>query len=181
MTVAAAAKAGAKAAEMGDFTLSDDVALTIAAGSKTSTGTVTITANPDDDDSDDEEVEVTGTVATTGTVTGPGAKTLTIMDDDAAGGTVTLVLTPDEIKEGEVSTVTATLSAPAPRAFEVTISTALGTATAADFEVSANKRLHFKVGDTESSGSALAIQSRSPRRTSGMPTRATGRSQCPAR
>ena len=152
VTVAAAPKAGANAAEMSDFTVSTNKVLTITAGVTASTGTVTITANPDDTEADNEEVEVTGTAATTGTVTGPAAKTLTITDDDAAGGKVTLELSATEIKEGEASTVTATIGAVAPRAFVVTVSAA--PMTDVKF-VGGNTRLFFAAGATMSSGSAV--------------------------
>ena len=150
VTVTVAATAAT--AEAGDFTLSTDTELTIAAGATSSTGTVTITANPDDTEADDETVTVSGTVSTTGTVTAPADETLTIVDDDAAGSKVTLVLSSEEIKEGESATVTATLAAAAPRAFAVTVSA--NPMTDIEF-VGGHKTLHFAAGETSSSASAV--------------------------
>ena len=153
VTVMAAPKAGDNAAEMDDFTLSDDVELTIAAGMTTSTGEVTITASPDDTDSDNEEVTVSGTV-TAGDLDDPADKTLTIMDDDAKGSQVTLVLTPDEIDESgsnNESTVTATLDMAAPRAFEVMVSIPPDEGAT----MGANNLLYFAAGATSATGSAV--------------------------
>ena len=67
-------------AEEGDFTLSTNNELSIAAGETTSTGVVTITAG-DDLDLDDETVTVSGMVSGAA-VTAPAGMTLTITDDD---------------------------------------------------------------------------------------------------
>ena len=152
VTVSTAPKAGDNMAEVADFELSTNTELTIKMGATTSTGTVTITAKPDATDSDNEEVTVSGEV-TAGGLDDPADKTLTIMDDDAAGSQVTLVLTPDEIDESgsnNKSTVTATLDEAAPRAFEVTVSISGDGATR-----SANARLHFAMGATSATGSAV--------------------------
>ena len=137
------------------YTVSANKVLTIAEGATTSTGVVTITAM-DDDDTMDETVTVSGVAATTGDVTGPEAVELTITDDDVAGGTVTLVLTPTEIDEAgsnNKSTVTATLSAPAPMAFEVTVST--GPPAVADAFTQSGTTLFFAAGASSSTGSAV--------------------------
>ena len=136
----------------GSFTVSDNRELTIAAGATTSAGTVTITAKADDDDIEDETITVSGS-ASAG-VTGPDSKPLTITDDDKDGGKVTLVLTPEKISEnGGKSTVTAMLATAAATEFTVTVSASAGTnASAADFEISANKALTFKVGAKKSTG-----------------------------
>ncbi len=78
------------AASAGNYTVSQNAVLTIAAEATTSTGTVTLTAVDDDVDGPDREVDVTATAANTVGVTGPADATLTITDDDTAGITVTL-------------------------------------------------------------------------------------------
>ena len=69
----------------GDFTLSQNTALTISAGSKTSTGTVTITAEDNSVDAPDKTITVSAT-ASGADVKDPESKTLTIVDDDPAPG-----------------------------------------------------------------------------------------------
>ena len=69
-----------------DFTLSDNTALTIAAGSTTSTGEVTITAVDNDVDAPDKSVTVSATAASTQVVTAPSSVTLTITDDEGPDG-----------------------------------------------------------------------------------------------
>ena len=72
----------------GDFTLSSNKVLTIAAGATTSTGVVTITAVDNDVDAPDKAVTVSGAASGGNGVASPAALTLTINDDDAAGVTV---------------------------------------------------------------------------------------------
>ena len=72
----------------GDFTLSTNTELSIAAGATSSTGTaVTITAVDNSVDAANKTVTVSGT-ANGGGVADPANKTLTITDDDTAGVTV---------------------------------------------------------------------------------------------
>ena len=93
LTVAAAA---APPAVMGDFTLSENKALTIAAGSKASAGAVTITAVDNSVDAPNKTVTVSAT-ASGGGVADPDDATLTITDDDTRGVTVsTATLSVDE-------------------------------------------------------------------------------------
>ena len=68
----------------GDFTLSANRTLRIAAGQRTSTGTVTITANNNDVDAPDKTVRVSATASTT-EVSEPTDVELTITDDDDRG------------------------------------------------------------------------------------------------
>ena len=81
--------------------------LSFAANATSPTADVTITAMNNDVDEDDVTVTVSGT--TPSGVTGPGAVTLTITDDDGTrptGQQVTLVPDRTRISEfGEVSTV----------------------------------------------------------------------------
>ena len=149
VTVSASAVSPAVA---GDFTISTNKELTIAAGSTSSTGTVTITAVNNSVDAPDKEVTVSGT-ASGGGVSNPSNQTLTITDDDGAP-TVTLVLTPSSISEnGELSTVTATLSGASSAAVTVTVSaSAVSPAVAGDFTISTNKELSIAAGSTSSTG-----------------------------
>ena len=84
LTVAAAAVSPAVA---GDFTLSTNKTLTIAAGSKASAGAVTITAVDNSVDAPNKTVTVSAT-ANGGGVADPDGATLTITDDDTRGVTV---------------------------------------------------------------------------------------------
>ncbi len=131
-------------------TVSSNTTLTIAAGATTSTGTVTLTAVDNDADAANTTVVVSGTATGGGgDVANPADVTLTITDDDAA--TVTLVLTPTRINEsgdGNVSTVTATLSGPSNAAVTVEVSVP----NDAPVTVSANTTLTIAVGETTSTG-----------------------------
>ena len=81
VTVAAAAVAPAVAA---DFRLSANQVLSFAENATESTGSVTITGVDNDVDAADKTVTVSGTVSAT-SVTAPPNRTLTLEDDDAAG------------------------------------------------------------------------------------------------
>ncbi len=107
LTVSAVAVSPAVA---GDFTLSTNPELTIAAGSTTSSGTVRITANDNDVAAPAKTVTVSGMAANANGVTGPADASLTIAEDD----TVSLTLsaspaTVDEAGAAAVITVTATI------------------------------------------------------------------------
>ena len=137
----------------GDFDLSSNTVLTIAAGSKTSTGTVTITAEDNDTYAPDKEVTVSATVSGGGGVSAPSSRTLTIEEDEGAP-TVSLVLTPASVSEaGGVSTVTATLSHASKAPAEVTVSAAaVSPAVSGDFELSSNTVLTIAAGSKTSTG-----------------------------
>ena len=83
LTVTVSAEAVAPAVA-GDFTLSANRTLAIAAGELTSTGSVTISAVDNTSDAPDKEVTVSATVAGATDVTGPSDVTLMITDDDEA-------------------------------------------------------------------------------------------------
>ena len=115
----------------GDFTLTG-ATLSFGANATDSTGSITITANNNDEDAPNKTVTVSGTVSVSDVEAPPNA-TLTITDDDAPAlpppppetdnPAVTLVLTPSTIGEnGDVSTVTATVSPASTVAFSVTVS-----------------------------------------------------------
>ena len=86
LTVGASAVAPAVA---GDFTLTSNTELTIAAGSKTSTGVITITAVDNKVDAANKSVTVSATASGGHGVANPANQTLTITDDDTRGVTVT--------------------------------------------------------------------------------------------
>ena len=137
----------------GDYRLSTNRELTIAAGSTTSTGTVTVTSVNNTVDAPDKTVTVSGTATNSQGVTAPDAVTLTIRDNDATP-TVTLVLTPDSITEvNEQSTVTATLDHPSSEATTVTVSVSpVSPAVAGDYTLSTNRELTIAAGATTSTG-----------------------------
>ena len=127
--------------------------LTFAANATTSTGTVTVTANGNVVDSPNKSVTVSGTASGGHGVAAPPNVTLILEDDDATA-TATLVLTPSSILEnGEVSTVTATLSHPTSAATTLTVAAAAGAnAVPADFTLSAATTLTIAAGSTTSAG-----------------------------
>ncbi len=96
-TVTVAAAAGTNA-EAGDFTLSANKTLTIAAGDTTSTGAVTITAVNNADAELDKSVTVSGSVSNA-EVDAPDDVTLTITDDDRPS-TPTLFIDAPSVTEG---------------------------------------------------------------------------------
>ena len=137
----------------GDYTLSSNRVLTIAAGATTSTGTVTVTSVNNVVDAPHKTVTVSGTATNTQGVTAPDDVTLTIRDNDATP-TVTLVLTPASITEaGGTSTVTATLNHPSSEATTVTVSVSpVSPAVAGDYTLSGNLDLTIAAGATTSAG-----------------------------
>ena len=137
----------------GDYTLSSNRVLTIAAGATTSTGTVTVTSVNNVVDAPDKTVTVSGTATNSQGVTAPAPVTLTIRDNDAEP-TVTLVLTPASIPEaGGTSTVTATLNHPSSEATTVTVSASpVSPAVAGDYTLSGNLDLTIAAGSTTSTG-----------------------------
>ena len=137
----------------GDFTLSANQVLTIAAGETTSTGTVTIMAVNNAVDAPNKTVTVSASATGGNGVSAPSDRTLTINDDETTP-TVALVLTPSSIGEnGGVSTVTATLSGVSSEAVEVTVSaTPVSPAVAGDFSLSTDQVLTIAAGETTSTG-----------------------------
>ena len=159
VTVSAAAVSPAVA---GDFTLSANKVLTIAAGQTTSTGAVTITAVDNSTDAPNKTVTVSATAANTLGVSAPEAVTLTVIDDEGAP-TVILSLEPASIRESDdpgttdveahSTAVTATLSHASTAETTVTVSAAaVSPAVAADFSLSTNKVLTVAAGQKQSTG-----------------------------
>ena len=150
VTLTVAAAPGANAVS-GDFTLSSDKTLTIAAGSTASTGTVTVTAVDDTKDAPDKEVTVTATVSGTSGVAAPSSVTLTITDDDDAPG---LSIDSPRVDEGDSGTVSLefTVSLGAASGRQVTVGYAdagTGTATSGtDYTAISAGTLTFAAGET---------------------------------
>ena len=103
LTVAATAVSPAVA---GDFALSENMTLSIAAGSTTSTGTVTITTEDNDVDAANKTVTVSATATGGNGVANPADATLTITDDDERGISVSPVtLTLDEADDPSTQSI----------------------------------------------------------------------------
>ena len=146
VTVSAAA---VPPAVVGDFELSANPVLTIAAEQTESTGTVTVTAKDNTIDAPPKQVTISGAASGLVGLSDPAAKTLVITDDDATP-TVTLVLTPDEISEvGGVSTVTARLDGATSERVTVTV---MVPAALGEYRLSANPVLTIAEGQTDSTG-----------------------------
>ena len=91
----------------GDYALSANKVLTIAAGQTASTGAVTVTGVDNDVDAADKTVRVKGTASNTVGTSGPADATLTLEDDDTRG--VTVSKTDLDIDEGGSGTYTVVL------------------------------------------------------------------------
>ena len=91
----------------GDYEISANKVLTIAAGQTASTGAVTVTGVDNDVDTADKTVQVKGTAGNTVGTAGPSDVALTLEDDDTRG--VTVSKTELEIDEGDDGTYTVVL------------------------------------------------------------------------
>ena len=132
----------------GDYTLSTNTTLTIAAGETTSTGEVTITAVNNDVDAEDKEVTVSATAENTQGITAPQNATLTIEDDDAPALSVgDASVAEGDAGESATLTFTVTLSPAATLPVTVDWKTADGTATAGTDYTAANGSLRFDTGE----------------------------------
>ena len=137
----------------GDFTISSNDTLTIAAGATRSTGAVTITGVDDDVDAPDKSVTVSAAVSGGDGVSAPSSLTLTILDDDSAP-TVRIDLSSPSISEkGGTAEVTASLSRPSSEAVTLTVSASpVSPAVSGDFTISSNRTLTIEAGSTKSTG-----------------------------
>ena len=149
-TVTVSAAAGTDAVS-GDFSLSGNKTLTIAAGSTSSTGVVTVTAVDNTRDEPDKSVTVSGSAANSQGITPPSAVTLTITDDD---GSPTLSIGSASVAEGDSGsanlTFTVTLNPASGRQVTVQYADAgSGTATSGtDYTALTSGTLTFAAGDT---------------------------------
>ena len=106
-------------ATSGDYTLSSNRMLTIAAGTTASTGEVTITAVDNAVDAAHKAVTVSATARNTVGVTAPADKTLTLSDDDERGVTVAPTALP--VPEGEEKPYTVVLASEPTAEVEVSV------------------------------------------------------------
>ena len=153
VTVTAAPGTGGTDTVAGDYTLSSNITLTIAAGDTTSSGTVTVTAvdNANDDPPESKQVTLSATATNARGITDPAPVTLTISDAPI----VTLLLTPASIDEGgtaNTSTVTASLNRASAEDITLTITAAPGTDTLTGDYILAGTTLTITTGATDSSG-----------------------------
>ena len=146
-TVTVNAVAVAPAVE-GDFTLSANRTLTIAAGETASAGTVTITANDNNLDAPNKQVTVSATATNSQGVTAPSARTLTIADDE--GAPTLSIADARGVEGGGAVTFTVTLAGAVATPVVAEYATASGTganpATAGDDYASAAGTLTFNPG-----------------------------------
>ena len=149
-TITVAAAPGTNAAA-GDFSLSSNATLTIAAGSTSSSGTVTVTAVDNMRDDPDKSVTVSGSATNLQGITQPASVTLTITDDD---GEPTLSIDSPSVAEGDSgsASLTFTVSLDAASGKQVTVGYAEGaggTATSGtDYTALSAGTLTFAAGDT---------------------------------
>ena len=132
----------------GDYTLSTNTTLTIAAGRMTSTGTVTIEARDNDEDAPDKTVTVSGTAENSQGSMNTNDVTLTITDDD---GVPSLSIGDVSVTEGDTGSATMTFTVTLSPAVEseVTVDweTADGTAEAGTDYTAGNGSLRFDTGE----------------------------------
>ena len=123
VTTVVVSAAAVSPAVAGDFELSTNPTLTIAARATASTGGVTLTAVNNETDAPNKQVTVSGT-ATNNYGAGNPASQLLLITDDEGPPSVTLTLMPTSISEdgSESSTLTVTLSHPSSEATTVTVS-----------------------------------------------------------
>ena len=147
-TVTVGATAGPHAVS-GDFALSDNKTLTIAAGATASTGTVEITAQDNPQDEPDKTVRVTGTAANSQGIEQPAAVSLTITDDDGAPA---LAIDAPSVAEGDRGStdLTFTVRLTPASGQQVTVGYAEGPGGTAgtDYTALADGTLTFAAGDT---------------------------------
>ena len=124
----------------GDYSVSANKALTIAAGTTASTGTVTITGVDNDIDAADKTVRVEGAASNSLGISGPEDVELTLEDNDTRG--VTLSKSELEIAEGEDGAYTVVLTSEPTGSVTVTPSRSSG-----DTDVTVSGALTFTAGD----------------------------------
>ena len=148
ITVSAAPVAPAVA---GDYTLSADLVLTVAAGETESTGTVTVTAVNNSVYEGDKQVTVSGTAENAlGILGDPRDVTLTITDDE--NPPLELSIGDASVDEGDSGSTTldftVTLDRTATETVTVDWETSDGTATAGTDYTAGNGTLTFSIGDS---------------------------------
>ena len=124
----------------GDYSVSANKVLSIAAGTTASTGAVTINGVNNDVDAADKTVQVQGAAVNSLGVTGPADVELTLEDDDARG--VTVSKSELEIEEGDDSDYTVVLTSEPTGQVTVTPSRSSG-----DTDVTVSGALTFTADD----------------------------------
>ena len=136
-----------------DFVAVSDFTVTIPIGQRSGSATFTLMPLDDVIDEPDETVRLTGRLSGSGLTLQPsGGLTLTIEDNEPEPK-VTLVLTPDSIREDDgETTVTATLDSPSTEETTITVTaTPVAPAVAGDFRL-IGTTLTIPPGETESTG-----------------------------
>ena len=148
-TIVTVSAAPVSPATEGDYTLSVNRELTIAAGATDSTGEVTITAVDNDVSAPDKEVTVSATASNTEGVTDPDPVTLTITNDDVSELSIADASV-DEGDSGSTTTLdfTVTLDPAATETVTVDWATSDGTAEAGTDYTAGNGTLTFDAGDS---------------------------------
>ena len=138
-------------------TLSNNAALSIAAGATTSTGAVTITAVDNNVDAPNKTVTISAT-ASGRDVANPDSQTLTITDDDAAPSGITLSVSPATVGEEDGETeimVTATVNGTTRYADARTVTVSVGGGTAisgTDYDAVPSFDITIAAGDASKAG-----------------------------
>ena len=141
-------------AVVGDFQL-NGTTLTIPPGETESTGTVTIKAVDNTVEAPNKRVTVSATTQNAFGVGDPPDRTLTITDNEFPSRTVTLSVSPSEIREGVSQTVTVTAELDgAGRTGETQIAITVGTGTAATTDFSPVTGFTLTIPAEQKSGSA---------------------------
>ena len=124
----------------GDYSISANKRLTIAAGGTASTGAVTVTGGDNDVDAADKTVQVKGAASNTVGTTGPADVELTLEDDDTRG--VTVSKSELDIAEGDDGAYTVVLTSEPTGTVTVTPVRSSG-----DTDVTVSGTLTFTVGN----------------------------------
>ena len=126
--------------------------LTFQPGAIYAAETLTITAVDNAADEPDQTITISATVTEGRGVRTPEPQELTIVDDDNMSPDVALVLTPSQVRESLVSTVTAVASGPLDDEATITVSASPGHADTRtdDYVLSANTVLTIPAGGTRS-------------------------------
>ena len=139
----------------GDYGISANQALTIAAGRTASTGTVTVTGVNNDVDTADKTVRVQGAAGNTVGTSGPADVTLTLEDDDTRG--VTVSKSDLDIDEGDDGTYTVVLASKPTGQVRVTPSRSSG-----DADVTVSGALTFTTADWDTARTVTVSAAQDP-------------------
>ena len=139
----------------GDYGISANQELTIAAGRTASTGTVTVTGVDNDVDTADKTVKVQGAASNTVGASGPADVTLTLEDDDTRG--VTVSKSDLDIDEGDDGAYTVVLDSEPTGQVTVTPSRSSG-----DADVTVSGALTFTTADWDTARTVTVSAAQDP-------------------